>query len=120
MIMKNRDLSEVLRELRSAKGLSLRQVEKKTGISNAYLSQLENGKIEKPSPHILHKLAEIYDTSYEDIMKLAGYLQKREGEKVRDHVMSDVAFSAMQDLSPEEKEEILRFIDYLRSKRRRS
>ena len=80
MVWKNTDLSEVLKELRSSRGLSLRQVEKKIGISNAYLSQLENGKIGQPSPHILHKLSEVYKTPYNRLMKLAGYIKSEESE----------------------------------------
>jgi len=40
-------------------------------VSNAYLSQLENDKITKPSPNILHALASVYKTSYEDLMARA-------------------------------------------------
>src|SRR4030095_13288460 len=47
------ELGAMLAGLRTAKGLSLREVEEATGkaVSNAYLSQLENGKIRKPSPN---------------------------------------------------------------------
>lgn len=119
MTGKSTELSEALKALRSAKGLSLRQVEKKTGISNAYLSQLENGKIEQPSPHVLHSLAEVYDTPYEGLMKLAGYLQKRKGERVRENVMEDVAFSAIKDLTEEERDAVLEYISFLRTQRKR-
>jgi transcriptional regulator with XRE-family HTH domain len=56
------ELGGLLADLRTAKGLSLRQVEEATGkaVSNAYLSQLEKGKIRKPSPNVLHSLAEVY------------------------------------------------------------
>ncbi len=37
---------------REAQRLRLREVEDACGVSNAYLSQLETGKIIKPSPHI--------------------------------------------------------------------
>ena len=59
-----------------AKGLSLREVEEGTGkgVSNAYLSQLENGKIKKPSPSVLHSLAEVYVVPYEALMEQAGCL----------------------------------------------
>ncbi len=119
MVWKNRELSEVLKELRESKGLSLRQVEKKVKISNAYLSQLENGKIGEPSPHILHKLAKVYETSYNDLMKLAGYIKTQEGEKVRENIISDVAFSTIQDLTQDEREDVLKFIQFLRSKKKR-
>ena len=47
-----------LARLRNAAGLTLRQVEVATNeeVSNAYLSQLENNKIVKPSPNVLHAL----------------------------------------------------------------
>jgi len=53
------ELGGLLAHLRVAKGLSLRQVEEATdkAVSNAYLSQLEKGRIRKPSPHVLHSLA---------------------------------------------------------------
>ena len=55
-------LGALLADLRTAKGLSLREVEEASGkaVSNAYLSQLEHGKIRKPSPNVLHSLAEVY------------------------------------------------------------
>ena len=64
-------LGEHLARLRTASGLTLRQVEEATQkeVSNAYLSQLEKGKITKPSPNVLHALADAYKTSYEDLME---------------------------------------------------
>ena len=56
-------LGRFLAELRKAKGLTLRDVEEATRdndeideVSNAYVSQLENGKVTDPSPHILHMI----------------------------------------------------------------
>lgn len=46
--------------VRNAKGLTLREVEKQTGISNAYLSQLENGKIKHPSYNVVKNLCTFY------------------------------------------------------------
>ena len=54
---------------------SLRAVEVATGISNAYLSQLERGEAAKPSPDKLHALAKFYEVPYTDLMRAAGYLQ---------------------------------------------
>lgn len=49
-----------LKSLRKSNKLTLRQVEDLTGISNAYLSQLENGKIKKPSYDTVGKLFDLY------------------------------------------------------------
>lgn len=48
------------RDLRKQKGLTLREVENITGISNAYLSQLETGKIKSPSHDTVCKLLNLY------------------------------------------------------------
>ena len=51
-------LGQYLASIRYDRGLRLRKVEEATKkeVSNAYLSQIENDKFEKPSPHILHAL----------------------------------------------------------------
>src|SRR6266850_6060134 len=74
------ELGALLADLRTAKGLSLREIEEATGkaVSNAYLSQLENGKIRKPSPHVLHSLAGVYAVPYDTLMEKAGYLLSSE------------------------------------------
>src|SRR5665213_1796305 len=69
-------LGAYLKSLRNGRGLSLRDVEAATNkeVCNAYLSQLETGKIGKPSPNILHALAELYGVSYQKGMERAGYI----------------------------------------------
>jgi transcriptional regulator with XRE-family HTH domain len=70
---KRGQLAQALRTARATASLSLRQVEKLTGISNPYLSQLENGHTTNPSPHVLAKLARAYNQPYSDFMAAAGY-----------------------------------------------
>ena len=100
--------------LRVAKGLSLRQVEEATdkAVSNAYLSQLEKGRIQKPSPHVLHSLAAVYTVPYETLMEKAGYLlpseDGRQGRRRR------LAAFAIDDLTAEEEEELLKYLAFLR------
>lgn len=50
-------LGETLKSARELIPLTLRQVEEAVGMSNAYLSQLENEKIKKPSANVLYKLS---------------------------------------------------------------
>jgi transcriptional regulator with XRE-family HTH domain len=109
------ELGAVLADLRKAKGFSLREVEEATGkaVSNAYLSQLENGKIKKPSPNVLHSLSEVYAVPYEALMEKAGYLLPSEdgGEPRR-----RLAAFAIDDLTPEEEEELLKYLAFIRSR----
>jgi transcriptional regulator with XRE-family HTH domain len=116
-VAKPSELGAVLADLRAAKGLSLRDVEEATGkaVSNAYLSQLENGKIQKPSPNVLHSLSEIYAVPYETLMEKAGYLlpsAESGGRRKR------LAVFAIDDLTAEEEEELLKYLAFLRSRRR--
>lgn len=67
------DYGKYFKALRESKKLTLREVEKETAISNAYLSQLETGKVKQPSPTNLYKLAQIYDVPYELLMEKVGF-----------------------------------------------
>ena len=49
-----------LRKLREDRNMTLRDVEEKIHISNAYLSQVESGQRNIPTMRILSKLAECY------------------------------------------------------------
>ena len=109
------ELGALLADLRTAKGLSLREVEEASerAVSNAYLSQLENGKIRKPSPNVLHSLAGVYAVPYEALMEKAGYLlptQNTSGQRKR------LAVFAIDDLTAEEEEELLKYLAFLRSR----
>jgi transcriptional regulator with XRE-family HTH domain len=109
------ELGGLLADLRAAKGFSLREVEEATGkaVSNAYLSQLENGRIQKPSPNVLHSLAEVYAVPYETLMERAGYLlpsEERGGHRRR------LAAFAIDDLTAEEEEDLLKYLAFLRSR----
>ena len=106
-------LSQYLSDLRAAKGLKLRQVEEATGreVSNAYLSQIENGKIKKPSPNVLYSLASVYGVSYETLMEKAGYIvPSGKGKKVPKR--------SIDDLTPEEEEELLKYLAFYRARKR--
>lgn len=50
----------IIKRIRKGRGITLRAVEKLTGISNSYLSQLENGKILKPSYDVVMKLNKFF------------------------------------------------------------
>ena len=115
------ELGKYLANLRHSKGLTLRQVEEATEkiVSNAYLSQLENGYIAKPSAQILYSLAALYGVPYESLMEKAGYLapaaiQKEEGER-----HGRTATLPIEDLSEEEEKQLLEFLSYLRFKRKK-
>jgi len=58
---------------RAARQWTLREVEQRTGISNAHLSQVELGKIQRPSPRMLRVLAQVYELDLSELFRLGGY-----------------------------------------------
>lgn len=109
-------LGSQLQRVRALRKLSLRDVEQATGISNAYLSQLENGKINKPSPHFLHKLAKLYEVEYEILMEAAGYVHERQ-QKSGPATLLGAALFSDNKLTAEEEQELARYLQYLRAKK---
>jgi len=105
--------------LRSLKGWTLRDVEEKTKkkVSNSYLYQLENGNVKEPSPNILYELSVVYGASYAELMKLAGFVVPSSSPQAS-QTSTSVAFNAL-DLSREETEEVMDFVEFLRRKKNR-
>jgi transcriptional regulator with XRE-family HTH domain len=109
-------LAEVLRKRRLQLDLSLRQVEDKTGISNAYLSQLETQKITQPAPTVLRKIADLYDLSYPRLLNLAGHpVPSVKNEKAVFFRTS----SALEEITEKEEKELMEYLRFLRMKRSR-
>lgn len=55
-----RDLAQIIKAARLRKGWSLRQAEKRLGVSNAYLSQLETGKQDNPTLSVISAICREY------------------------------------------------------------
>ena len=111
-------LGQYLAAIRTDRQMTLREVEEATSkrVSNAYLSQIENDKIRKPSPNILHSLAEIYAISFENLMDKAGYLMPSTRHS-DDERHGRVATFAEYNLTDEEESELLQYLQFLRSRR---
>lgn len=114
-------LGTYLKSLRLGLDMSLRQVEEATGkeVSNAYLSQLETGKITKPSPNILHSLAAVYGIAYDNLMERAGYIAPSSARTVGQKHGRAATF-AIENLSAEEERELLKYLAFVRSQREKS
>lgn len=113
-------LGRYLASIRADRDLSQRDVEKATNkvVSNAYLSQIETDQIKKPSPNILHALAELYAISYEDLMERAGFVVPTRSRAGSDQRHGRVATFAGHNLTPEEEKELVQFLGYLRSRKK--
>jgi len=116
---KANNLGPFIKKARLDLNMSLRDVEEATGkeVSNAYLSQLEGGKITKPSPHILYALSAALGVPYESLMERVGYIMpssnRLEGAK-----HGKAATFSIDKLSVDEETALLDYLNFLRSKRR--
>ena len=95
-------LGSYLRGLREQARLTLRDVEAGSGISNAYLSQLERDGVKEPSPRVLWAIAECYQADYLDLLRRAGHPVPSTGPAV--------AFAGAERLTPDERQEIKEII----------
>jgi HTH-type transcriptional regulator, competence development regulator len=111
-------LGDVLKKAREDRGLSLRAVERATGIHNAHLSQIENHTITKPEMSMLWDLASLYEMDYAELLALAGYAQNDDSSGRQRRRMS-VAMRAMGELTPREQDEALRYMAQLRGERKK-
>jgi transcriptional regulator with XRE-family HTH domain len=111
-------LGPYLASIRASRKMTLREVEEATGkeVSNAYLSQLENGKINKPSPHILHSLAEVYGVDYAILMERAGYIVKPRANQERH---GTVPTFAIEHLTQDEEKALLAYLKLYRTERKK-
>lgn len=112
----NMTLGQALREGRLRNSMSLRDVERATGISNGYLSQLESDAVKEPSPNHLYKLAQAYGIGYSLLMELAGY---RVPEPAGDR-RGLMGLDGVGDLTEGEWAQVRSFALFLRNSRRRS
>ena len=110
-------LGDKLAQARSGRGWTLREVERRTGIHNAHISQIETGGIERPAPNILWTLAELYGLDYRELLRLAGHIETSATDRAAGPSPVGAALRAMGDLTPDEQAEVLEYIEKLRKMR---
>ena len=111
---------QFLRKLREDRDLTLRQVEGRVSVSNAYLSQIERGERGIPNFKVLKKLAEAYGVSVTELVEAAE--KESEGMSVRSEGSApDVAFVSRgyEKLSKESKQNLTAFLQHLIHKEQR-
>jgi transcriptional regulator with XRE-family HTH domain len=109
-------LGRKLAKARNDKEWTLREVERRTGIQNAHLSQIETGAIERPAPNVLWALAEVYGLDYNDLLRLAGHVEV--AARATPGAMVGQALRTMGDLTPEQQKQVLDYIKKIRTKAR--
>lgn len=107
------ELSTLLAKRRQDLGLSLREVEQATGISNAHISQIETGAIERPAPNLLYELASVYHLEFKKLIRLAGLTKNNDAAR---GARLNAAFRALEDLTPAQQAEAVAYLEGLRNK----
>ena len=113
--MPRRTLGQELRAARAAAGLSLREVERRTGIHNAHLSQIENGRILKPEMALLWELAGLYEIDYPALLRLGGHARGGTATPGEARERMTVALRALDELTPAEREDAMRYLRELQA-----
>jgi transcriptional regulator with XRE-family HTH domain len=67
------DLGSHLKAARKEHGWSLREAERRSGVPNAHISQIETGGIRQPGTPVLIRLATAYEIPLADLLALAGH-----------------------------------------------
>ncbi|MFH0703205.1 MAG: helix-turn-helix transcriptional regulator [bacterium] len=115
--MNNKFFGEYIKKLRENRGLSLREVEKKVGVSYAYISQVEKGERNIPSLKILEKLAEAYGVSISSLNKVAGesFEEKEiEVDKIENPNLKFLC-RGYDGLSQENKTQLINYLHFLKN-----
>lgn len=113
----SQNLGKMLAYLRNELGLSLRKVEEETGISNAYLSQLERGIATGPSPAVLHKLAKCYNYSYGKLMELAGYIEPKEKTESNNPLQEAQIALMSSGLDRQQVQKVMEYVSFVQSQK---
>lgn len=121
-----------LKEIRKKKKLTLLDLKERTGYSDSYLSQIENGYKDLPKPALIRKLSVGLGISHSYLMKLAGYSESyldvengldryggkepRKSEKKMRTI--DVSLPCTEEIKTETEEQVIRELsdDELRSR----
>ena len=113
------ELGVYLASIRASRRMTLRDVEEATekAVSNAYLSQIEKGKVMKPDPNILYGLSEVYGISYENLMVRAGFIV---ASNLRGDTQQHGRIPTFSEhaLTKEEEAELLLYLEFMRKRNR--
>jgi transcriptional regulator with XRE-family HTH domain len=105
------NFGEFIKEKRLAKGINLRKLAELTGFAPGYLSDIEQGKRNSPTPEKLAKIIEVLELAEEDITlmnDLAAHSRETVAPDISEYVMNNdsvrVALRKARELQLGDKE----------------
>ena len=105
-------VGSVLRHARIHHQLSLREVERRIGRSNAYLSQIERGLIKQPDLIVLLELSELYGLNFRTLATWALWISD-EPDPPNAHAADSTSVLVRQimQLDASQRATVLRYVD---------
>lgn len=85
------NIGSFIRKRRKEKGISIRQLAKYTGVSPAYISQIENNYRNNPTPHVLRALSDGLGIDYDKFLLQIEQLTKTEVKERQDFYREYIA-----------------------------
>ena len=118
--MKPIEFGAYLKSLRSASGLTLRDVEAKTDgrVKNAYLSQIEHGGVFRVSAGILWELAGTYGIAWPNLLERAGHRVPEDAATPAPLAIAGLPIHAFEALDDEDRSALVDFVAYLHQRKK--
>ena len=120
--MDNKEFGQYLKSLRESRDITLRELARKTNLSAAYLSDVENGSIKPLTKERMETVIEVMELSSEEQSKLydlAALVRREVAADLPDYIMGNdfvtAALRTARDLQAGE-EEWLRFVEDLKKR----
>ena len=111
--------SRLVKNRRTALGLSQEEVSDRIGLSQEWTSMVERGAIRQPRIATLQKLAPVLRVPIEDLIIAVGYATTREGaDRVTPDEIDDpklqASFLALAELNPKRLDDVMAFIETMK------
>ncbi|MCF6095422.1 helix-turn-helix domain-containing protein [Thermovorax subterraneus] len=101
-------IGEYIRKIREKKELSINQLALYSKVSAAHISRIERG-LREPSPEILKKISEALRVSYEELMRIAGYLETDEWIDINPNTKPNI--NDKLELTPKDEKDIAKDLE---------
>lgn len=110
----NQTLGDVIREKRTERKRSLRDMAREIGISPSYQSDIENDR-RVPAEETLQKIATLLELSFDDLMALAGRIGEQAERYMRRNPAAGILFRKISEknLSKEHLQKLLDMVNEL-------
>ncbi|MBI1885867.1 MAG: helix-turn-helix transcriptional regulator [Chloroflexi bacterium] len=111
-------LGQTIRSHREELGMSQARLATAAGLSQGYLSQIENGEVSNPSAAVLFRLAQSLHVDPRVLLEAAGYEQPRErnGEEEFDMPVDPDLLRFLASQSREQQRALLRLLQEIEDK----